>query len=288
MSLTPSSIIDSVQQAATEKTPLKIIGGNSKSFYGREIAGQELLVSDYKGIISFEPTELVITVRCGTPMSEIEAVLADQNQMLPFEPPHFDQNATIGGTVACGLSGSCRPYTGSVRDYVLGVRCINGKGEDLTFGGQVMKNVAGFDVSRLMTGSLGTLGIILEVSLKLLPKPEAEITIQQECDQKQAIDLMNKLAGQPLPLSAACYESGILSIRLSGFPSALKTAHEKIGGELLENDQIFWKVINEQQHSFFSSDQKSLWRIAVPPATEPLDFEEEVLIAGDNGEKTSA
>ncbi|MFK8068927.1 MAG: glycolate oxidase subunit GlcE [Gammaproteobacteria bacterium] len=279
-----ASIANAVQQAAADKKQIQIVGGNSKTFYGHSIAhkleGQELVVSGYQGVVSYEPTELVITARCGTSLKEIESVLADQNQMLPFEPPHFAETATIGGTIACGLSGPARPFTGSVRDYVLGVRMINGKGEDLTFGGQVMKNVAGFDVSRLMTGSLGTLGIISEVSLKLLPKPEAEITIQQECDQKQALEVMNKLAGQPLPLSAACHVDGILSLRLSGFPSALKSAHEKIGGQLMQQADVFWRSVKEQQHSFFSTnnDQKSLWKISVPPATTPLNFEEDCFV----------
>ena len=273
----PDQIIEAVKQAATRKMPMRIIGGNSKAFYGRKIQGEELDVSGYQGIVSYEPTELVVTARCGTPISDVEALLAEQNQILPFEPPHFGESATVGGTIACGLSGSARPYSGSVRDYVLGVRMINGKGEDLTFGGQVMKNVAGFDVSRLMTGSLGTLGVILEVSFKLLPRPEAEITIQQECDQQQAISLMNKLAGQALPLSATCYEQGKLSIRLSGFPSAIESAHKKIGGQLQETGDAYWRSIKEHEHDFFAGE-KPLWRIAVPPATAPLDLEEQSLI----------
>ncbi len=273
----PDQIIEAVKQAASGKVPVKIIGGNSKSFYGCKIEGEDLDVSGYKNIVSYEPTELVVTARCGTPISEVEALLAEQNQMLPFEPSHFGGSATVGGTIACGLSGPARPYTGSVRDYVLGVRMINGKGEDLTFGGQVMKNVAGFDVSRLMTGSLGTLGVILEVSFKLLPKPEATITIQQECNQQQAIALMNKLAGQALPLSATCYEQGKLSIRLSGFSSAIESAKKEIGGEMLENSDAYWRSIKEHQHDFFVGD-KPLWRIAVPPATEPLDLDEDCFV----------
>ena len=273
----PDQIIEVVNQAVARKTPVKIVGGNSKAFYGREIEGDDLPVSAYKGIVSYEPTELVVTARCGTSLSEVEAVLAEQNQMLPFEPPHFGIQATVGGTVACGLSGPIRPYTGSVRDYVLGVRLINGRGEDLTFGGQVMKNVAGFDVSRLMTGALGTLGVILEVSLKLLPKPEAEITIQQEVDQQKAISLMNQLAGQALPLSAACYEQGKLSLRLSGFPSAIESAYKKIGGQLLGNSDAYWRSIKEHDHAFFSGSD-TLWRFSVPPATEPLNFKEDCFI----------
>ncbi len=269
-------ILASVREAVSQKRPLKIVGGNSKAFYGRHIAGEELSVSGYQGIVSYEPTELVVTARCGTPLSEVEEVLAEQNQMLPFEPPHFGE-ATIGGMVACGLSGPARPYTGAVRDYVLGVRMINGKGEDLTFGGQVMKNVAGFDVSRLMTGSLGTLGVILEVSFKLLPKPEAELTLQLELDAKRAIEKMNQLAGQPLPITAACHDDGRLNIRLAGFSSALESARKTIGGETLEVGEAYWHSLREQKHPFFLGD-RPLWRIALPPAAEPLDLEGDCLI----------
>ncbi len=273
----PNKIIAAVKQAKELKKPLRIVGGNSKHFYGRRIEGQILNVADYKGIVSYEPTELVITARCGTPLTEIEAVLAEQNQILSFEPPHFADTATLGGMIACGLSGPARAYTGSVRDFVLGVRMINGHAEDLTFGGQVMKNVAGFDVSRLTTGSLGTLGAILEASLKLAPKPETEFTIQLERDQQQAISLMNKLAGQATPLSAACYEQGKLNLRLSGFAGAIESAHKSIGGELLENDLDYWRSIKEQQHSFFSETSSALWRIAVPPATEHIDLNGEYM-----------
>lgn len=273
----PDQIITAVKDAIASNSPVQITGGESKSFYGYHAAGTELNVSRYQGIVSYEPTELVVTARCGTPLIELESLLAEHQQVLPFEPPHFARSATVGGTVACGLSGPRRPYTGSVRDFILGVRMINGKGEDLTFGGQVMKNVAGFDVSRLMVGALGTLGIILEVSIKLLPKSDQEITLQFECDQAQALVLMNRWAGQGIPLSATCFEQGSLVIRLSGFPAALRSAQQKIGGLEMSDADHFWYTIREQEHAFFSGS-KPLWRIAVPPATGPLNLEGETLI----------
>lgn len=273
----PDQIIAAVKDAISGNYPVQITAGGSKSFYGYQLTDKELNVTRYQGIVSYEPTELVVTARCGTPLAELESLLAEHQQMLPFEPPHFARSATVGGAVACGLSGPCRPYTGSVRDFILGVRMINGKGDDLTFGGQVMKNVAGFDVSRLMTGALGTLGIILEVSLKLLPITEQELTLQFECDEAQALVLMNRWAGQGIPLSATCFEQGRLLIRLSGFPAALRSAQQKIGGEEMADADHYWPSIREQEHAFFSG-KKPLWRVAVPPASEPLNLEGETLI----------
>jgi glycolate oxidase FAD binding subunit len=283
-------ILQVVRAAVANKTSLNIIGGNSKNFYGNLSKGEALNTSDHRGIVSYEPTELVVTARCGTRLTDLELLLSEQQQMLPFEPPHFADTATVGGMTACGLSGPRRPYAGSVRDYVLGVRCINGKGEDLTFGGQVMKNVAGFDASRLMTGALGTLGVILEVSFKLLPKPEDEMTLQLEVDQQQAIEIMNRWAGQAVPLSAACYEecidkktgnknTGRLLFRLSGYSAALQAAHKKIGGEIIPDADDFWRDLNEHKNEFFAgNDNKPLWRLAVPSATSPLGLEGETII----------
>ena len=196
------SLIDRVKQAASLKSPLAIHGGNSKSFYGGDIIGDALDTRPYHGIIDYEPKELVLTVRAGTGLAEIETTMAEQLQMLPFEPPYFAEGATIGGTVACGLSGPRRPYTGAVRDFVLGARIINGKGEDLRFGGRVIKNVAGYDVSRLMTGAIGTLGVLLDLSFKVLPKQPAEVTLQFAMDETAAIQRFNEWAGKPLPISA--------------------------------------------------------------------------------------
>ena len=261
-----------IKQAAADQTPLRIQGSASKAFYGR--AGAEnhplLSVADYSGIVNYEPTELTITAKAGTPLSELEQTLAEHGQMLAFEPPHFGSGATLGGTIACGLSGPRRPYAGSVRDFVLGVKMINGQGEILNFGGQVMKNVAGYDVSRLLTGSLGTLGVILEVSLKILPLPAQEITLNQTCNEQQAITRFNEWAGKPYPISAAVYYDGMLYLRLSGAASAVESAHAQLGGDLVKDGAAFWAKLREHELSFFADEQLALWRMSIPPATGPL------------------
>ncbi len=228
--------------------------------------GKPLDVSAHRGIVSYEPTELVITARAGTALKEIENALAACGQMLPFEPPYFGESATLGGAVACGLSGPARPYAGSARDFVLGVVCINGKGERLAFGGQVMKNVAGYDISRLMVGAMGTLGVLLEISLKVLPRPPCELTAALSLDTAAAIDTMNAWAGQPLPVSACAYDGEALRVRLSGSESGLRSARKKIGGEEVSQGSTYWADLREQQLPFFRGDAP-LWRLSVPAAT---------------------
>ena len=258
-----------VTAAFDSDTPLAVVGGGSKSFLGREPRGEPLQLGEHRGIVSYQSTELVITARAGTPLSDIEAALADSRQMLPFEPPHFGETATLGGTVACGLSGPRRPYAGAARDYVLGMSVINGRGDILRFGGQVMKNVAGFDVSRLMTGALGTLGVQLEISLKVLPRPALEITLVQERTDAEALVVMNHWAGQALPLSATCYDGDHLYVRLSGAESAVESARRRMGGDVLNGAETFWSGVREHHHGFFAGETP-LWRLAGPPATPPL------------------
>ncbi len=264
-------LMDAVNKANTDRAPLAITGGNTKFFYGRETIGQPLGLSAYRGIVAYEPTELVITARAGTPLIEIEKALQQQGQMLGFEPPKFGPQATLGGAIACGLSGPRRPYAGAARDFVLGVKCLNGRGEILKFGGQVMKNVAGFDISRLMVGALGTLGVILEVSLKVLPKPEVELTLQQQTTPKQAITTMNAWAGRPLPVSAACFDGGSLYVRLSGNGSAVRAGQALVGGDEVAQGEQFWRELREHESSFFTqAPSLPLWRLSVPQATPPL------------------
>lgn len=269
---------DAVGAAARNGTPLRIVGGESKAFYGRTAIGTPLDVSGHGGIISYQPTELVVTARAGTPLRVLEATLAEHGQMLAFEPPHFGAGATLGGTIACGLSGPRRPYSGAARDFVLGVTVITGKGERLRFGGEVMKNVAGYDVARLMSGALGTLGLLLDVSLKVLPQPTAEITVtQEELDATQVLHLMNRWAGRPLPLSAACYDGDRLFLRLSGTPRSVADAREKLGGETLAEGDEFWRRLNEHRHGFFAGPTP-LWRVSVSPTAPPLDLPGKTLI----------
>jgi glycolate oxidase FAD binding subunit len=257
-----------VLAAIAGKTPVNIIGSGSKAFYGRTEQGEPLAVAQHRGIISYEPTELVMTARCGTRLADIEAVLAERGQMLAFEPPHFGPDATLGGAVATGLSGPRRPYAGAVRDVVLGVRLLNGHGEILKFGGEVMKNVAGFDVSRLMVGALGTLGVILDISMKVLPRPEADSTLIFPMAPDTALAQMNRWAGQDWPLSAACFYGEAVQIRLSGAKTAIARAQQKLGGDALPDDEAasFWADVREQRLVFFQGETP-LWRLSLASAT---------------------
>ena len=271
------SFTETLREAGRCGTPLSIRGGNSKAFYGRTIEGVEFRVGDYTGVIEYTPTELVVSARAGTPLTVLEAVLAEENQMLAFEPPHFAPGATLGGTVACGLSGPRRPYAGAVRDHVLGITCLNGAGQRLRFGGSVMKNVAGYDISRTLTGSLGTLAVLLDITLKVLPRPETELTLRRETTTEEAITLFNRWAGLPVPLSAGCYHDGTLTVRLSGFEQGVKAAADKLGGDELPDAGTFWQDLREQRLAFFD-DPRPLWRLSVAPATPPLPLEGDCLI----------
>jgi len=264
------TFIDRIRAAHAEGSPLILQGGGSKTFYGNADEGEVLSTRAPTGIVDYQPKELVLTARAGTPLAEIEAALAERNQMLAFEPPHFGGAATLGGSIATGLSGPRRPYAGAARDFVLGVRMIDGTRQPLRFGGQVIKNVAGYDVSRLMAGALGTLGLITEVSLKVLPKPAAETTLQFELDETAAIENMNRWAGQPLPLSATSWHAGLLTVRLSGAESAVHAAQARLGGEWLHDAAAFWQRLRDQATPFF--DKRPLWRLAVKPTTPPLNL----------------
>lgn len=270
-----TNLIDQIQHAAAHQQKLVIRGSGSKAFYGGESHGITLDISAHRGIIDYAPSELVLTARAGTPLREIEQLLSEHNQMLAFEPPHFGAQATLGGCVASGLSGPRRAYSGAVRDFVLGVGMLDGRGQQLKFGGQVMKNVAGYDVSRLMTGSLGTLGVLLDVSLKVLPLPAAALSLRFACDQQAAIQRVNAWAGQALPLSATCWRDNQLTIRLEGAQRAIQAARATLGGELIEDGATFWHDIREQRATFFKSP---LWRLSVPGTAAPLKLEGEQLI----------
>ncbi len=271
-------VIDAVRSAASAARPLCIRGGGSKDFYGQAPAGEVLDTRGLAGIVAYEPTELVITVRGGTPLSEVEMALAQAGQMLPFEPPHFGTGATIGGAVAAGLAGPRRAatngYFGAVRDFVLGVKLVDGRGDVLAFGGQVMKNVAGYDVSRMLAGSLGTLGMIAEVSLKVLPKPVASSTLRLTIRHPaQAIEKLNQWGGLPLPLTASAYCDGDLCLRLEGAHAAVDAAARKLGGEGVDTTQAmsYWNGIREHTDAFFAG-ATPLWRLSLPSTAVPLDL----------------
>lgn len=254
---------EQIRAAAADGRALAIHGGGSKAFCLPVISGDPLDTRPLRGIVDYEPSELVVTVRAGTPLNELQQILAAEGQMLGFEPPAYSNAATVGGTTACGLSGPRRPYAGSLRDFVLGVRCLNGKAEDMRFGGQVMKNVAGYDVARLMAGAQGSLGVLLEISFKVLPLPETEATVSQPLSQTEAMTTMNRLAGQPLPLSAAAHVDGCLYLRFSGSSAAVDAAVASLNLPRLPQHAEFWTALREQQHAFFQSD-RPLWRLSLP------------------------
>lgn len=291
MSTTSNTNIDffheQILAAVKNKTPLSIEGGGTKSWYGNANSYAKLDTRNYSGILEYQPEELVITACAGTPLKEIEAALADKNQMLAFEPPHFGEGATFGGAIAAGLAGPGRISAGNLRDFVLGARILDGKGQDLSFGGKVMKNVAGYDVSRLLPGSMGTLSLLLEASVKVLPRPAATTSLRCNITQARALQLVNEWAGQPLPLSASCWigssigGDGELTIRLAGAAAAVKAAIPVMGAAVnaAELDpQVaseFWAALREQQLAVFSilNSDETLYRLALPAACGPLAFE---------------
>jgi glycolate oxidase FAD binding subunit len=279
-------LIDRVQSARAAGAQLCIRGGGTKDFYGEVPQGDVLDTRVLEGTSSYEPTELVVTTRCGTSLAALEALLADQGQCLPFEPPHFGDGATVGGMVAAGLSGPSRAAVGSVRDHVLGATLLNGKGEVLTFGGQVMKNVAGYDVSRLLAGSLGTLGVILEVSLKVMPAAPATLTLRLEMDQARALAQLNAWGGLPLPLNASAWWDGNLIVRLRGALAAVQAARVRIGGTVVEPQfaSPFWAGLRDHTDEFFEGAHAAikggaaLWRLSLPSTAPPLTLSGELLI----------
>ena len=274
-----AAFTEAVKTAGPAGRHLRLRGGGTKDFYGQSLVGEILDTRRYAGIVAYDPTELVITVRGGTRLAEVEAALAAERQMLAFEPPHFGDGATIGGAVAAGLSGPRRAAAGALRDFILGVRIMDGRGQDLSFGGRVMKNVAGYDVSRLMAGALGTLGILLEVSMKVSPVPVAEATLKFELPEAKAIETVNRWAGKPLPISATAYTDGELHVRLSGAAAAVREACRKLGGEQVEPVQAtrFWAGIREQTDPFFAGHEP-LWRLSVPSTTPQLSLEGRTLV----------
>ena len=303
-------ISDRIRAALADRTPLRIRGGGSKDFYGNRLEGALLDTTGLSGILSYEPTELVVTVGAGTKLVELEALLLECGQCLPFEPPHFSWSsvgtaagsaATVGGMVAAGLSGPARASAGAVREYVLGLHLVNGLGEELVYGGQVMKNVAGYDVSRMMVGSMGTLGLITEVSLKVLPVAPAEATLVFALDQASALDCLHRWGGQPLPLNASCWVhdhsagaagQDLLFVRLRGAVAAVDAACQKmlaeVTGQRMENAQAQadWKLCRNQQLPFFArpaDPNLALWRLSVAQTAPVLDLPSSPLIEWHGG-----
>jgi glycolate dehydrogenase FAD-binding subunit len=275
---TLARLIDQVDRARAQRAPLEIRGGGTKRFYGEAPVGTPLDVTELSGISSYEPTELVVTARAGTRLEELEAALQEQGQCLPFEPPRFAPGSTVGGMVAAGLSGPARASVGSVRDHVLGVTLLNGRSEVLTFGGQVSKNVAGYDVSRLLVGSLGVLGVICDVSIKVLPASVATATLTFDWDEQQALEKLCRWGRQPWPINATAWHADRLYLRLAGARAAVSAACERLGGERMQTAaaHAWWLSVRDQSAEFFSLDAassvrgESLWRLSVPAVAASL------------------
>jgi glycolate oxidase FAD binding subunit len=270
-------LVARVRHATESRTPQRIVGGDTKSFFGRSVAGETLELARHQGILRHDPAELVLTARAGTPLAEVEASLAAQGQRLPFEPPHFGERATLGGTVASGLAGPARAWSGPLRDFVLGVRVLAGDGRVLHFGGEVMKNVAGYDVARLMAGSLGTLGVLLDVSVKLLPLPQDQRTLALELNEPAALEKLGQLSRGAMPLTAGAWVDGRLYLRFEGSTATLEDVQRRIGGEALDAAGALWVSIREQTHPFFNADGP-LWRCILPPLAPSLAVASSALI----------
>jgi glycolate oxidase FAD binding subunit len=272
-----TELAERVRDATARRTPLRIVGGDTKRFLGREVQGETLAMAGHAGIVNYDPAELVITARAGTPLRDVETLLGSHRQHLPFDPPRFGNDATLGGTVACGLGGPGRASAGPLRDYVLGVRILSGDGRVLRFGGEVMKNVAGYDVARLMAGAFGTLGVLLEASLKVLPLPPSQLTLMHQVSQREALQRLAMLSRSALPLIASCWTAGRLYLRFAATPATLDEVAGRVGGTPLEVAAEFWSGVREQTDEFFDSPLP-MWRLTIPPATEPLALPGEPLI----------
>jgi glycolate oxidase FAD binding subunit len=257
-------ILTLVLDAFRNGTPLAIVGAGTKSFVGTQGQGSLLSVADHVGILDYKPDELVLTARAGTPLTALELLLAEHRQMLPFDPPLFAEGGTIGGAVACGFSGPARPWRGSVRDAVLGVEIVNGEGRRLSFGGRVMKNVAGYDLSRLMVGAFGTLGVLLSVSVRVLPRAEAEATCVHFAERDAALERVIALGRTAEPVTATCHVDGKLYVRFAGAPQAVHKAAQRFGGERAPFADDFWRAVRDQRHDFFR--RTDVWRMSLPYA----------------------
>jgi glycolate oxidase FAD binding subunit len=264
-----------VKEAYRTGTVLAIVGAGTKTFVTAQHQGSLLSIADHVGILDYKPDELVLTARAGTPLAELERALAAHGQMLPFDPPLFADGGTIGGAIACGLSGPARPWRGAVRDAVLGAEIVDGQGRRLRFGGQVMKNVAGYDVSRLMVGAFGTLGVLLAVSVRVLPRPEAETTVVQFAERERALERVVELGRTAEPVTATCHVDGKLHVRFGGAARAVHNAAQRFGGERAPFADDFWRAVRDQRHEFFR--KSDVWRLSLPFAARYPDIDGEWL-----------
>lgn len=284
-----ASIVDQVRAAHAAGEPVEVRGGATKRFLGEAPRGRPLDTRRLTGITSYQPTELVVTALCGTPLAELEAALAERGQALAFEPPHFAAGGTVGGMVASGLSGPARAAVGSVRDHLLGASLLDGRGELLQFGGQVIKNVAGYDVSRLLAGSFGTLGLLVDVSLKVLPVAPATATLRFACAEHEALERLHRWNGLPLPVNASAWVDDVLWLRLRGAAAAVRAAVQGLrneGGEAVSDDigASLWTGLRDQGHPFFSGEAP-LWRLSLPQTAPVVALPGEQLIEWHGGQR---
>lgn len=260
-----------IREARAAGTPLAITGGGTKAFLDVEPCGEPLSLTDYHGLIAYAPSELVIEVRAGTPLRDVEALLDAHGQELAFEPPRFGDASTVGGVVSAGLSGPARPWAGALRDHVLGVTLLGAQGEPLRFGGRVMKNVAGYDVARLVAGAWGTLGPIAELALRVAPRPACRRSLAWGVDETRALALLAGFARTSLPLAGACHDGECLRVRLAGSEAAVDAALAALEPDSSEDDLSFWRDLRDFRLGFFG-DPRPLWRLSVPPATAPMSL----------------
>ncbi len=271
------ALAEQLRTAAAARRPLQIAGGGSKAFLNPARDETRLAMAAYAGILAYEPSELVIEARAGTRLDVVEQTLAAHGQMLACEPPRFGFASTLGGVVSAGLSGPARPYTGALRDHVLGVSVLDAEGRLLHFGGRVMKNVAGYDVSRLVTGAWGALGPIAGVALRVAPLPEAVVSVAWSLDAAAAVTRMTALARTAWPVNGACVDDGLLRVRLAGSRPAVEEAVHALRPDAVENELSYWQGLRDHRLPFFA-DPAPLWRLSLPPATPPLDLPGRTLI----------
>ena len=279
-------LVEAVRAAHADRRPLEIRGAGTKRFLGQEPRGEVLDLSALAGIVSYEPSELVVTARAGTPLAELEEMVGQQGQWLPFEPPRFDGGGTVGGMVAAGLSGPGRLGASALRDYVLGTMLLDGRGELLHFGGQVIKNVAGYDVSRAMAGAMGVLGVLCEVSIRLLPRPVAELTLEFDCDLPDSLRRLQAWRSQPLPLAASSWHEGRLRVRLGGARAAVTSAGVDLRGRALpaEEAATWWADLRDQRHPFLALTADAiasgvrLWLLSLPIDAPPVELPGDLLV----------
>ncbi|HIJ61286.1 MAG TPA: glycolate oxidase subunit GlcE [Rhodospirillaceae bacterium] len=288
-------VAEAVAEAAAGGLGLAVEGNASKAALGRPMTtARRLRLGGLSGIVAYEPEELVLTARAGTPLAEIEAALAGRRQHLAFEPRDLGPllggaglPQTLGGVVACGLAGPRRCVGGAVRDHVLGITAVNGLGELFKAGGKVVKNVTGYDLVKLLTGSFGTLAVFTEITVKVLPAPETEETVVfPGRDATAAVALMAGALGGPVEPSAAAWLDGGVCLRLDGFAASVAARRRRLfadcgEGELLEAaaSRRLWQDIAGVA-PFVGRPGRAVWRLTQRPSDAPALLRRLAMVEG--------